>query len=164
MAGRPRKPRAMKVLQGSFREDRHGAEPDVPTKFPAPPASLNARQRQLWADLGATCGQWSAESDVLAFQGVVSLMDRVLTIQEAMQATDESGKPLIVTYTPSADGEPNAEPAANPLYSMELKTWTVLKGYIAITGLSPVDRAKVKTARQTPAANPLDRFIKKAAN
>jgi hypothetical protein len=160
-AGRKRKPTEMKVVQGTFRGDRHGTEAVVEAKWPDPPAHLSERERVLWDGLKEQCGAWVAPSDWMSINGCVSLMDRILKIQEAQQAGDGAGKPLAFKYTPSADGEPNMEPKDNPLFTMELKFWTGLRGYIAILGLSPADRAKVaKPGGEEKPVNPLSRFIK----
>lgn len=162
-AGRKPKPTAMKVLQGTFREDRHGQEAEIPLKWPIPPTHLNDRERAVWADLETHCAAWVAPSDFLAINGVVSLVDKVLTIQAAQRATEGAGSPISFKFTPSADGEPNMEPKENPLYGMELKTWRELRAYIGLVGLSPVDRARVqKPGGEEKPANPLDRFLKKA--
>jgi hypothetical protein len=105
---------------------------------------------------------WVAPSDWPALNGVVSLMDRLLRVQEAQQATDGAGAPLAYKYTPAADGEPNAEPKENPLLTLELKFWRELRAYIGLVGLSPVDRAKVHRHQPEKVANPLEKFIHRA--
>lgn len=130
-------------------------------RWPEPPAHLSARELDLWQRLGRECGPWVAASDWLTVNAVVSLMDRVLLIQAAQRATKDASHPLTIMFTPSADGEPNAEPAANPLYGMELKFWTALRGYIALLGLSPADRARMPQSGAVDAANPLDKFIQR---
>jgi hypothetical protein len=163
-SGRKRKATALKIVQGTFRDDRHGAEPrGVALAWPDPPQHLTERERALWADLGRVCGPWVAPGDWMAVNGAVSLMGRILAIQDAMRETPDAGRPLTVTFTPSADGEPNPEPAVNPLYGAELKFWTALRGYLAILGLSPADRTRMPAAPDAMNENPLDRFIKRGA-
>jgi len=149
----------MKVVQGTFREDRDGGTPMVAARWPTAPGHLNERERTLWAGLETHCGTWMAPSDWPALNGCVSLLDRLLTIQDAMRATPDAGNPTSLKFTPSADGEPNAEAKSNHLYGLELKFWTALRGYIGLLGLSPVDRARVQTHEPEKAANPLDRFV-----
>lgn len=163
-AGRKRKPTDMKVVQGTFRGDRHGAEAVVAAVWPDPPAHLGERERVLWDGLKAHCRGWVAPSDVFALNGAVSLMDRLLRIQEAQRDPEApgAGSPLAFKYSTDGDGNVNAEPKDNPLFSMELKFWTGLRGYIAILGLSPADRAKVqRPGEEEKPANPLDRFVKR---
>lgn len=159
-AGRKRKPTDMKVVQGTFREDRHGEEVQVAAKWPEAPAHLSEMERELWNRLEHECSSWVSPSDWVAVNGVVSLMERILRIQTAQRATDGAGNPITFKFTPSIDGEPNMEPKENPLYTMELKFWTGLRGYIAILGLSPADRAKVqKPETEEKPVNPLDKFL-----
>ncbi len=152
----------MKLVQGTFRDDRHGKEAIVPVVWPDAPAHLNDRERELWNALKEHCGTWVAPSDWIALNGVVSLTDRLLRIQEAMRETPTAGNPTSFKFTPSADGDPNMEPKENHLFALELKFWTGLRGYIAILGLSPADRARVAKpgAEDTP-VNPLAKFIKR---
>jgi hypothetical protein len=171
-AGRRRKPTDMKVIQGTFRGDRHGSEAQPAAKgWPDPPTHLSARERDLWASLREHCESWAAKSDWLAFNGVVSLTDRLLRNQEAQRETDTSGHPLtfkhVIKHAVDEKGRPTeleiVTPEENPLITQEMKLWRELRAFIGLTGLSPADRARMKVAdSDTPPANPLDRFIKKA--
>jgi hypothetical protein len=159
-SGRKKKPTDLKVLQGTFRDDRHGDEVRVAASWPAAPAHLNARERELWAELEGLCREWVAPSDVFAINGVVSLVDRLLLVQAAQRVTPDASNPLALKFTPAADGEPNAEPKENPLFGMEIKLWRELRAYIGITGLSPVDRARVhKAGGDEKPASKLRRFM-----
>jgi hypothetical protein len=153
-AGGQRKPTEMKVVQGTFRADRHAAEVRVPSGWPKTPAHLNPRERALWKGLKRHCRAWVAPSDWLALNGVVSLADRLLRNQDAQRASATAGHPLVKLSVK------NPVATENPLISQELKLWRELRGYIAIVGLSPVDRARVQTSSAGDArANPLDRFL-----
>lgn len=153
-SGRPRKPTAMKVVQGTFRADRHGdelatGEPKAPNDWPAAPKHLTERERVYWQQLKPLCATWVAKSDVFALNGVVSLFDRIVRNQEAQRASDEAGHPLAFSYKISADGDSDqekhmeVEAKENPLITQEVKLWRELRAFMAITGLSPVDRARV---------------------
>jgi hypothetical protein len=152
-AGPKRKPTELKVLQGTFRADRHGAEPSIPVTWPRAPRHLNARERTLWRGLKAHCASWVAPSDQWALNGVVSLADRLLRNQDAQRTSPAASAPILKT---------SAGVAENPLLSQELKLWRELRAYLGIVGLSPVDRARVQTpgASEEP-ASPLDKFIRK---
>lgn len=166
-SGRKRKPTVMKVVQGTFREDRHGDEATVPTRWPRRPAHLTARERQLWHGLKRYCAMWVAPSDWPALNGVVSLLDRVLRNQEAQRETETSGHPLVfrhvIKHTETVQGE-RAEleivtAEENPLITQEVKLWRELRAYIGLVGLSPVDRARVQRHEPEAPENPLEKFI-----
>jgi len=129
----------MKVIEGTFRKDRHGSEVQVPASWPAPPAHLNDRERALWTDLEQHCKTWAAPSDWITINGVVSLVDRLLTIQSAL-ATADAG--------------------AGKLMGMEIRTWRELRAFIGLMGLSPVDRSRMVVATPAPPAGALSRFLK----
>lgn len=155
----------MKVLQGTFREDRHGAEAQPSAKgWPEAPTHLTARERVIWDGLREHCEPWSAKSDWLAFNGVVSLTDRILRNQDAQRETETAGHPLAFKHVLSDQGEKHIEivqAEENPLITQEVKLWRELRAYIGITGLSPVDRARMRVEGDAPKANPVDRFVKK---
>jgi hypothetical protein len=166
-SGRKPKPTGLKVLQGTFRSDRHGDEvqPDA-GGWPEPPAHLGDDERALWDGLREHCEPWAAKSDWMAFNGVVSLMAKVLRVQAAQRATEDAGGPLSFKHVvQEKDGKETTivEAKENPLWGTEAKFWKELRAYIGLTGLSPADRARMRVSdgSDTP-ANPLDRFLKKA--
>jgi hypothetical protein len=166
-SGRKPKPTGLKVVQGTFREDRHGAEVQPPAGgWPAAPAHLTAEERALWDGLREHCEPWAAKSDWIAFNGVVSLMAKVLRVQAAQHDTEEAGGPLSFKHTvQEKDGKETTvvEAKENPLWGTEIKVWKELRAYIGLTGLSPADRARMRvTDGSDKPANPLDRFLKKA--
>ncbi len=126
--GRPRKPTELKILEGTFRKDRDGSRVlFAATPFPAPPAHLTTGQRRLWTQLETYCASWVGESDWMALTGAVSLFDLLLQVQAAQQPLNPDG----------------AGAAEHPLIGTEVKLWKELRGYLAILGLSPADRARV---------------------
>ena len=68
MAGRKRKPTALHLLQGSYREDRHGplpadgAEPSSTLASTTRPKYLRGRAAGLWDELVSLCS-WLAVTD-----------------------------------------------------------------------------------------------------
>lgn len=55
MAGRPPKPTALHILQGTYRKDRHSRdEPIPPPGEVLPPAWLSMEARRLWAEMAPT--------------------------------------------------------------------------------------------------------------
>jgi hypothetical protein len=90
-SGRKRKPTAIKVLEGSYRKDRHGHEMQVLTGWPEPPVWMNDRERGIWDGLRPYCQAWITESDWPALYGLVSTMEMILLNREARAANE--GKP-----------------------------------------------------------------------
>lgn len=144
-AGRPKKPKEMKVLEGTFRKDRDAGTPLVqPGAFPEPPAYLNDRQRELWADLERHCGAWIGTSDRLAVEGVVHVYDLIRQNIDARAAGDGADAMLTAKVFMDEKGGGAAEAKENPLISQQIKLWRELRGFLAILGLSPADRARVQ--------------------
>ena len=135
-SGPPKKPKELKVLEGTWRKDRDGGTPMVQAgAFPEPPAYLNERQRVLWRELEQHCGAWIGTSDRLAVEGAVNVYDLLRRNIEAQGATEGADQMLVATA---------AEAKENPLISQQIKLWRELRGFLAILGLSPADRARVQ--------------------
>lgn len=144
-SGRKPKPTELKVLEGSFRKDRHGHAPQVAGVFPAAPTYLSEAERKLWEAFPKPT--WIVETDVVAVHAAVSIYERILRNQKAQQATDTAGASLAYKYTYDADGNQNAEPKENPLITQELKLWGRLMSVLATLGLTPADRAKMQAPK-----------------
>lgn len=144
-SGPVKKPKELKVLEGTFRKDRDGGTPLVPVgAFPAPPAYLNERQRELWRELEQHCGRWIGQSDMLAVLGCVSLYDLLRENFTARAATPDAASMLTSKVFMDDSGGGAVEAKENPLVTQQLKLWQGLRGFLAILGLSPADRARVQ--------------------
>jgi phage terminase small subunit len=141
----------MRVIEGTFRKDRHGTPPPVAEGFPAAPAHLSESERELWETFPKPA--WVGQTDVLAVNAAVSIFERILRNQKAQQKTEGAGNPLSYKFTPSADGEPNMEPKENPLITQELKLWGRLMSVLGTLGLTPADRAKMQAPKQEAVAD-----------
>jgi terminase small subunit-like protein len=144
-AGRKAKPTELKVLEGTFRKDRHGGRPMVAGGFPEAPACLIEAERALWDTFPKPA--WIGQTDVVAVHAAVSTYERILRNQRAQQATDDAGYPLTIKYTVDGDGNRTAEPKESPLISQEIKLWGRLMSILGTLGLTPVDRAKVQAPK-----------------
>jgi hypothetical protein len=144
-SGRKRKPTELRVLEGSFRKDRHGGAPGVAEGFPAAPGCLSEAERKLWETFPRPA--WIGQTDVLAVHAAVSVYERILRNQQAQQRTEGAGSPLSYKFTPSADGEPNMEPKENPLITQEIKLWGRLMSILGTLGLTPADRTKMQAPK-----------------
>lgn len=143
-SGRPKKPKELKVLEGTFRKDRDSGTPLAAGVFPAPPSYLSDRERELWRELEAHCGAWIGTSDRLSVLGLVSVYDLILRNRDAQQATPEASAMLTSKVFMDDSGGGTVEAKENPLIAQQVKLWRELRGYIAILGLSPADRARVQ--------------------
>jgi phage terminase small subunit len=169
-AGRPRKPTELKVIEGTFRNDRDGKRPPVANvpQWPSPPKHLNDREARLWRLLKKRIGAWVAPSDWVILNGMVSLIDHALRIQEAERMSEAAGAPLTFKYvvtengTDAQDQNIEAEAKENPLFTLGLKHWKEIRAYAALLGMSPVDRARMPTVDEK-AVDPFDAFLKKGA-
>ena len=166
-SGARRKPTAVKLLEGTFRADRHVDEPQLPAKWPEPPPNLSDIELTFWKRFQREASLWVSEPDWPAVYGIVAVLGKIESCRAAQRETPTSGHPLAFKhYVEEKNGKTIevVEAKENPLISQEIKLWRELRSYIGILGLSPVDRAHVK-ARQEPAApkNPLEKFLAKRA-
>jgi hypothetical protein len=144
-AGRKRKPTELKVLEGTFRKDRHAGAPGVVTGFPEAPGCLTDAEQKLWAWFPKPA--WIGQTDVVAVHAAVSVYERILRNQAAQSATETAGSPLSIKYTMDGDGNKSAEPKENPLITQELKLWGRLMSILGTLGLTPSDRAKMQAPK-----------------
>jgi hypothetical protein len=144
-SGRKRKPTDLKVLEGSFRKDRHGDAPAVVGGFPAAPEGLSQGEQALWDSFPKPA--WIGQTDQIAVHGAVSVYERILRNQKAQQASPEAGAPLALKFSHDSDGNQNVEPKENPLITQEIKLWARLFSILATLGLTPADRAKMTAPR-----------------
>ena len=84
-SGRKRKPAELRVLEGTFRKDRHGGAPGVVTGVPEAPGCVTQTEQQLWATFPKPA--WIGQTDVVAVHAAVSIYERILRNQQAQQAT-----------------------------------------------------------------------------
>jgi hypothetical protein len=144
-SGPPKKPRELKVLEGSFRKDRDGNTPPVVGSFPVQPEGLSDPEAALWAQFPKPA--WIGETDGVAVRAAVSIFARILRVQESMRATPDAGNPLTFKISFSTDGEERLEPKPNPLYTLELQLWGRLMSVLGSLGLTPADRGKMQAPK-----------------
>jgi hypothetical protein len=144
-SGRKRKPTELRVLEGTFRKDRHAGAPGVVTGFPEAPGCLTDAEQKLWAWFPKPA--WIGQTDVVAVHAAVSVYERILRNQAAQSATETAGSPLSIKYTMDGDGNKSAEPKENPLITQELKLWGRLMSILGTLGLTPSDRAKMQAPK-----------------
>jgi phage terminase small subunit len=150
-AGAKRKPTELKVLEGTFRKDRHGDSPAVVGGFPTNPDWLTEAEAKLWEWFPKPT--WIGQTDVGAVNAAVSTYERILRNQAAQQKTPEAGHPLSFKYGYDADGNQTVEVKENPLITQEIKLWGRLMSILGTLGLTPADRAKMTAPKASAVEN-----------
>ena len=138
---RPKKPRELKIIEGSFRKDRDGDTPPVVGGFPPEPEDLTDLERRAWASLPKA--PWIGETDAQTVRAAVTVYARILRVQEQMRTTPDASNPLTFKHTTTSDGSERVEAKANPLYTLELQLWGRLMAILSELGLTPAARGKV---------------------
>jgi P27 family predicted phage terminase small subunit len=138
--GRPRKPTALKKLQGTFRKDRAVAnEPEPPKTCPDKPKGLDKIAAERWDFLAPQLHQ----------MGVLTLVDGSVLegfcrhYSRAVQADRAIDKFGMIVETPFG-------PKLNPAVRVSRESWTVLNQLSAKLGLSPSDRARLSVPEKAP--------------
>ncbi len=145
-SGRPRKPKELKVLEGSFRVDRDRGAPEVVGGFPAAPEGLSADEMKVWETFPRA--PWIGETDRPNIHAAVSTYALILRNHQKQRASPEAGHPLAFKYSYDGDGNERVEPKENPLITQEIKLWGRLMSILSELGYTPASRGKV-SARQT---------------
>jgi hypothetical protein len=131
----PRKPDALKKLEGTFRKDR--SEPGAPDlkaiPVPAPPEGMDAVERQAWADLKQDVDALGvmSEADLLAFRFTV---DAIADYRREKACADPNRRLLVELRK-------------------EAKSW------LAVFGITPQSRGTVRQLRGTSEESELSEFF-----
>lgn len=137
--GRPRKPTAIKILDGTFREDRHGDEPKIEalTSLPKPPSSLGKEGKR----------RWKTEGEQLLAKGILSVTD-LPALEVYCAAWDEVQHCADVL---SKQGEysmrDNGTMAAHPAIRRKGEALDRIRAYQREFGMTPSSRTGVKAQK-----------------
>ena len=138
MRGRKPKPTKLKILQGTFRPDRHtGAEADPDVVLPDPPKSLNKVAKAKWLELTRelySCGLLTT-LDVDALENYCVLYARWL------KAEEDISKNGLIYKTPSGAW------VQTPFVGISNRTLDIMNKIRTDFGMTPVARTR---ARATP--------------
>lgn len=142
-AGRPNKPTALHLVQGTGRKHRMNPSEPLPDRFtpdtvPEPPEHIGQHAADAWRRLGP----------ILAGQGLLTIADMLAfeqlacaagDVREAQEAITAAGGP---TYeTRSTTGETVFKP--RPEVAMLVEARRRLKGWVSDFGGSPSSRSRV---------------------
>ena len=156
MGGRPRKPTALKVLEGNpGKRPLNKEEPKAPALESPPPVWLSEIGRQAWIDIQAE----------LKASGIITELDRVALellcaayaeFRECAEFVAENGR----TYTSTT--EDGAEMIrAYPEYAMMQESWRRCSGMLGNFGMTPAARSRVKAATPGQTANRFSKWNQK---
>jgi P27 family predicted phage terminase small subunit len=152
--GRNRKPRALHVVEGTFRKSDHaGADVEAPAGCPPVPDGLT----------GAALDEWRNLTALLRRQGTLSTVDapmleshcRLAALVRRLESEVES-LPLL-TFTSDA-----GEPRVHPLVSQLRQARQALRASLQEFGLTPRSRTTVTRPVTPAAANPLRKYTRRA--
>jgi len=157
MAGRPKKPSALKVLEGTKRSDRiNPNEPQPDDGSLTPPDHLTDIGKEAWLDMGnklLRVGVFSNTDE----SGFALLCDSWAEWRELREQVKAQG----YTYEQTtATGEMMIR--ANPAVTLASDAFKRVKGLLIEFGMTPASRAKV-SAKQAVTTDPLEEFMSRGA-
>lgn len=153
--GRPPKPTALKLLEGTARRDRiNASEPQPPLLLEArPPAWLKGRGRRAWKELAPVL----TEMRVLTVGDRAALMLLCDVYAEFMDARDAVRKHGQV-YTMAVKGG-GYMLMPRPEVSIAADAWRRASAMMQQFGLTPASRSKV-SAKDAIESDPFEEFLR----
>lgn len=152
-SGRRPKPTALKLLEG-MRKDRINAdEPKAAAVAPKRPSlsrSAITHWNRLSAELLALHILTALDGDALA------MLCELFATRDRLAATknEREFKTFVVEAVVDSDGGTHLKTRAHPVFAMERQTASAMRPYLAMFGLEPSGRAKLRA----PAPKPQDKF------
>lgn len=146
---RPPTPTALKVLQGTYRADRHGGqEPQPALEHPDCPELLTGEARALWEHLAPRLYRLGllTELDAPALAATCSAYGRWHTAEKHLAEQGDVVK------------SPSGYPIINPYLSISKAAWKQYRDGLQEFGLSPAARTRLHVTPPT-APNAKDRFF-----
>ena len=146
---RPRKPTALKVVQGTARKDRILNEPDPEVVAPEPPDSLG----------GEALAEWERITPELVALGLVSVVDRAALTAYCqawalyMKASDAVDGATSLTFETD-----NGYMQQIPEVGIMTKAAAMMHKFLTEFGLSPVSRSKINLPERADGENKWSKF------
>jgi P27 family predicted phage terminase small subunit len=162
--GHNRKPKAAKVLQGTFRKDRNPArEPEPPKVYavPKPPGYLGRYGKQIWKKLAADLVNTGVLTtvDLPAFELCCEAYDQYRESRDSVYAfivDDETGKRRRRTLAEYMDGR-NSQ--TMPEYAAMKQAFVTFKSYLVEFGLTPASRNRIDLKEKVPEVDPMEALV-----
>lgn len=152
--GRPRKPRHLHLVQGTFRPDRHGTDAETPkpsNESPEPPPFMTPRGAEIFTGLGTIlAGMGMASADHVAMMYLLAL--RIEEVEQHQGVVEDLGYTFMTTNT-AGEIVPKVRPEAR----LRSDAMRHLQSLLHEFGLSPAAISKVSAAPQQ-SANPFADF------
>jgi len=153
MAGRPRKPSALKVLQGTQRKDRVNKNEPKPPAIKTPvPDYLSEIGKQAYAEFMEILHQMQ----IFTVADAPNLQQLVETWAEWRELNELVKKNGFTITQITAAGEPMVRP--NPEVMMRSDASKRLRNLLTDFGMTPASRSKV-SAQEVEQADPLEEFM-----
>jgi P27 family predicted phage terminase small subunit len=145
----PKKPTALKILQGTDRADRRNKnEPKPPVSAPNPPEHLSEYAKEEWDNITKILLPLGllTELDKAALSGYCQAYGRWRLAEEQLN------KESLVIETQSGNV------IQNPLVGIANKAMEHMRKFICIFGLSPADRSRVSVEKPKKEENRFAKF------
>ncbi len=153
MAGRPRKPTAIKDLSGTLEKSRQNLrEPNLPPGVPSPPDDLADDERRAWFSFGAILHSMRVLT-VADGPYLRQLVETQVEVDELHAEIKKHGRVQKVKTKAGGFFE-----RQRPHVGMLSDARRRLKELLSKGGLSPADRSKVN-ASEEKAQDPADRYF-----
>jgi len=145
--GRPTKPTQLKVVQGTYREDRipeNEPQPEKVASVPKPPAYLTKYAKELWKDLADELIAQSMLTilDMPALEACCEAYGQYRAAHEAVfrPKDPETGKQRDRTL---AEYMKERNSQTMPEYTAMTKAFNTLKAYLIEFGMTPASRGRI---------------------
>lgn len=147
--GRPRKPRHLHVVGGTFRPDRHGSDETTPKpseEMPEPPPFMSVRGAEIFTGVATImAGQGMASKDHAAMLYLVA--SRIEEVEQHQAMIEDLGYTYMTTNT-AGETVPKVRPEAR----LRSDAMRHLQSLLHEFGLSPAAISKVSAAPSKPAS------------
>lgn len=163
--GHNRKPKALKVVHGTFRKDRNPQnEPEgVPVReVPRAPSTLNRWGKRLWKRLAQQLVDNGVltELDLPALEQLCTQYGRAMELQDAiLHEVGEDGKRYKRTFAEYLAGR-NSQ--TMPEYAALRNSEATLKQYLAEFGLTPQSRNRIDLKHKETQSDPMEDLLNEA--
>lgn len=165
--GHNRKPRAQKIIQGTFRKDRNPKqEPavDLLAEPPKPPTGLNRWARKIWKELAPELVDKGVLSsvDLFAFEALCVQYGIYRELHHAIThwtIYDDDGNPVRTVKQSVAQYMRGRNSQTMPEYTAMRQAFAQFKTYLEQFGLTPVSRNRIEVQGGSKDEDPMEAIL-----